>query len=149
MILDQFVHIAQYKGLGNRMAKAIKFLQENDLGSFETGRYTIEGDEIYFMVNQYDTKPEGECKPETHRKYIDIQYVLEGSEMMGYLPLEGQTPSIEYNPSKDVEFYQVNTDLFEVKAGMIAIFFTQDIHQPGVMVEAPKPIKKVVVKVLV
>jgi YhcH/YjgK/YiaL family protein len=149
MILDQFAHIAQYKGLGTRMAKAIRFLQENDLSNYEPGRYTIEGDEIFFMVNQYETKPESDCKPETHRKYIDIQYILEGAEKMGYFPLEGQTPSVEYNPTKDIEFFALKTDLFEVRAGMIAIFFTQDIHQPGVMVDQPKPVKKVVVKVLV
>lgn len=149
MIVDQFVHIAQYKGLDNRVAKAIKYLQENDLSNFEPGRYTIEGDEIYFMVSQYETKPLVDCKPETHRKYIDIQYILEGSELMGYQPLEGQQPSIEYNPVKDVEFYALKTDLFEVKAGMFAIFFAQDIHQPCVMAGSPKTVKKVVVKVMI
>lgn len=149
MILDQISHIAQYKGLGTRMAKAIKYMEENDLSRFETGRYTIEGDEIYFMVNQYDTKQLADCKPEAHRRYIDIQYVLEGSELMGYLPLEGQTPSVEYNPAKDVEFYALKTDLFEVRAGMFAIFFAQDIHQPCVLNGQSKPIKKVVVKVLI
>jgi len=149
MILDQFSNIAQYKGLGNRMAIAIKYLQENDLSNFEPGRYTIEGDEIFFMVSQYETKPAIDCKPETHRKYIDIQFIIEGAEFMGYLPLEGQTPSVEYNPVKDVEFFAVQPNLFEVHAGMFAVFYPQDIHQPCVMITTPKPIKKVVVKVMV
>jgi YhcH/YjgK/YiaL family protein len=149
MILDKISNIGMYKGVSVRLAKAIEYLESNDLNSFELGKYYIDGDDIFFMVNQYDSKPAADCKPETHEKYIDIQVILEGEEQMGYCPLNGQTPSVEYNPTKDVTFFAVDTDKFAVKKGMFAIFFPEDIHQPNIMLNQPLQIKKIVVKVLV
>jgi len=149
MIFDKFSNIAQYKGVSRRLATAINFLEENDIERMEVGRYEIDGDDIFFMVNQYETKPLAECMPETHKNYIDIQWMLEGEEIMGYLPFDGQECSIAYNPTKDVAFYALKTNLFEVKKGMFVVFFPEDIHQPCVMTDTSKTIKKVVVKVKV
>jgi YhcH/YjgK/YiaL family protein len=148
MILDKFSNIGMYKGVSARLAKAIEYLESNDLQSFELGKYFIDSDEIYFMVNQYESKPAADCKPETHEKYIDIQIILEGEEQMGYRAFDGQATSVEYNPEKDVTFFTIDTDMIAVKKGMFAIFFPQDIHQPNVMLNAPVLVRKIVVKVL-
>ena len=149
MIVDLVANIGQYKTLGDRMAVAIDYIQKNDFKTMAPGKYTIDGDAVFAMVNEYDTKEEKEAKPETHKKYIDIQLMVSGTECMGYLPLIGQPSSVAYNPDKDVEFYLLKCSLIEVNEGMFAIFYPQDIHQPGVLKGTSAPIKKVVVKVLV
>ena len=66
MILDKFSNIGQYKAISPRLAKAIDYLLSNDMKSMEPGKYAIDGDEIYFMVNQYESKPVADCRAETH-----------------------------------------------------------------------------------
>ena len=148
MIIDLVANIGQYKVLGDRMAKAIEFIQKSNFMTMEKGKYPIVGDEVFAIVNEYETKNESDAKPETHKKHIDIQLMVSGTEFMGYLPLTGQT-SEGYNAEKDVEFYKLPCNLVEVNEGMFAIFYPQDIHQPGVLKDTAAPVKKVVVKVLV
>jgi biofilm protein TabA len=95
--------------------KRLNTLNRTIYSRFELGKYFIDSDEIYFMVNQYESKPAADCKPETHEKYIDIQIILEGEEQMGYRAFDGQAPSVEYNPEKDVTFFAIDTDKFAVK----------------------------------
>ena len=149
MIIDLVANIEQYKVLGDRMAKAIDYIQKNDFQAMSKGKYPIDGDEVFAIVNEYETKAESDAKPETHKKYIDIQLMVSGTEYMGYMPLVGQQSSEAYNPDKDIEFYQLPCNLVEVSEGMFAIFYPQDIHQPSVLKDSSAPVKKVVVKVLV
>lgn len=149
MIIDLISNIEQYKALGERMSKAIDFIKSTDFKTLETGKHAVDGNEIFVAVSEYCTKPEAEAKPEAHKKYIDIQMVIEGAELMGYLPIEGQETSTTYNPEKDVEFYALKTNLIKIEPGMFAVFFPQDIHQPGVLLNGAEKVRKVVVKVLV
>lgn len=149
MIIDLISNIEQYKVLSDRMAKAIDYIQKNDFLLMEKGKYPIDGDAIFAIVNEYKTKMESDAKPETHKKYIDIQLMISGTEYMGYRPLVGQKSSEAYNPDKDIEFYKLSCDMVEVSEGMFAIFYPQDIHQPSVLIGSSAPVKKVVVKVLV
>lgn len=149
MIIDLLSNIEQYKVLGERIAMAIDFIQKNDFKVMEKGKYPIDGDVVFAIVSEYNTKAESDAKAESHKKYIDIQLMVNGSEYMGYLPLTGQKPSETYNPEKDIEFYQLSCNLVEVSEGMFAIFYPHDIHQPCVLKEISAPVKKVVIKVLV
>lgn len=149
MIIDKIDTIENYKSLSPRIEKAINYILQSDFKSMELGKYKIDGDEVFAIISEYDTKTLEAAKPETHKKYLDIQIIAEGAEFMGYLPLDGQATSVAYNPEKDVAFYTVKCNLVEVKEGMFTIFMPQDIHQPCVMIDESKKVRKVVVKVLV
>ncbi len=148
MIIDHLDNVKHYRNLSERLKKGLEFLEEIDFDTIEPGRYNIEGDEVYAMVSEYETKTPENAKVEAHERYIDIQYVVKGEEMMGYTPLEDQDIKVPYNPEKDVVFFDTKYDKVLMKEGMFGIFFPTDIHAPGLMTDSPKPVKKVVVKVL-
>ncbi|MCW3785409.1 YhcH/YjgK/YiaL family protein [Plebeiibacterium sediminum] len=148
MIIDSLDNVKHYRNLSERINKGLEFLEEVDFSEIEPGRYNIDGDNIFAMVQEYDTKEPENARPETHERYIDIQYVDKGAEYMGYAPLEDQEISQAYNPEKDVAFYNAEVSNVKVEEGMFAIFFPNDIHAPGIKIGESKPVKKVVVKIL-
>ncbi len=148
MIIDSLDNAKYYRNLSERLNKGLEFLEEVDFATIEPGRYNIDGDNIYAMVQEYNTKEPENARPETHERYIDIQYIDSGSEYMGYAPLEDQEISQAYNPEKDVCFYNAEVSLNRLDEGMFGIFFPNDIHAPGIKIGESKPVKKVVVKVL-
>lgn len=147
MIFDKLENSALYASANPRFAKAFDYLKTTDFSTVEPGKYPIDGDLIYAAVSEYDSKEIENCKLEAHLNYIDIQYIVSGEEQMGVCMLEGQVPSIPYNTEKDCVFYKEPVSLVKVEAGMIAVFFPHDLHQPCIQVNGPAKVKKVVVKV--
>jgi YhcH/YjgK/YiaL family protein len=131
-----------------RWDKAFAFLKENDLSKLEVRRYDIDGDNLYAIVSEYMTKNEEDTKFEAHRKYIDIQYVINGTEQMSISPLSDRKEElVPYDPAKDVEFMTVNnTTSYEATPEKVFIFFPSDIHRPSVKIGENKNVRKVVVK---
>jgi biofilm protein TabA len=118
----------------------------------ETGKYAIDGDQVFAIVNEYTTKPLSECDPESHRAYADIQLMISGAEKFGYSPLTDQIASTPYDPEKDVAFYTLaeeDLSFITLQPGQFIIFFPTDIHQPEVFTRQPELVKKVVIKVAV
>ena len=132
-----------------RWDKAFSFLKGNDLTSLEVKRYDIDGDNLYATVSENLTKNEEDSKFEAHRKYIDIQHVINGSEQMSISPLSMKKDVIApYDPAKDVELMTVNeVTSYEATPGKFFIFFPTDIHRPGVKIGENKTVRKIVVKV--
>jgi biofilm protein TabA len=85
--------------------------------------------------------------PEVHQIYTDIQYMISGREAIGYAALENQAVEIPYDLEKDIAFLSAETSPIILNPGMIAVFFPHDIHRPGIQIDGPEKIKKVVVKV--
>ena len=149
MILDKIENADLYKAINPLLAEGLKFIVENNFSQIEPGKFFLKDKLLYAMVNEYSTKPLEQCKLEAHKKYIDIQFMVSGEEQMGYTPLIDQKPSEEYNPEKDVVFYEDEVSLFTVRKGHFAIFFPDDLHQPCIMLNGALPVRKVVVKVAV
>ncbi|MDX9882703.1 MAG: YhcH/YjgK/YiaL family protein [Prolixibacteraceae bacterium] len=149
MITDRIENTGFYKNSGTGVAKALQYIAETDFTGLAKGKYIIDGELIYAVVNEYETKPEADCKIEAHRNYIDVQFIVSGEEAIGYAPLNGQEPSIAYNDEKDCVFYKVPTSKVILGAGMFAIFYPHDLHQPGISSGTISNVKKVVVKVRV
>jgi YhcH/YjgK/YiaL family protein len=149
MILDKVENVQQYNGLSDLLKEGLKFIAENDFSQIEPGKFFLKDDLLFATVSEYATKPASECKLEAHRKYIDIQYIVSGEEKIGFTTFEGQTPSVPYNPEKDIVFFKEEVTFLTLTSGTFAIFFPSDLHQPCVAVESPSNVKKVVVKVAV
>ena len=106
---------------------------------------------IFAEVQEYVTKPENECRFESHKKYFDIQYMAEGEEYFGFIPLEELKKDTGYDETRDLEFYQfpeVNGRI-HLKKGDFAVVSPDDGHQPRCIGKAPCKVKKIVVKVKV
>lgn len=147
MVIDKIENYVRYANLSERMAKGFEFIKNSDLVQIESGKYEIDHDDIFAIVQEYDTKEEKNCKLEGHKKYIDIQYVIKGAELMGVTTKKDQK-IIEVNDEKDYTFYEGETSLLKVGEGMFAIFFPDDLHRPCVKAGQIAKVKKVVVKVL-
>lgn len=146
MIIDTLANMELYQDFNEKIYKGLAFLKETDVTALPIGRYDIDGDAIFALVQEYETKPLDQCRWEAHYKYTDIQYVVMGEEKMGYTNITG-TSKTEDRPAEDVYFLEADGDQFLVKAGFFAIFTPQDAHMPGIAIAEPKHIKKVVIKI--
>lgn len=86
MITGSLSQLHLYKNIHPNLAKAIEYVLKADFINMPAGKYEIDGDEIFYMVNEYNTKAPAECEPERHRKYTDIQIMVNGEERFGYIP---------------------------------------------------------------
>ena len=89
MIIDALANMDFYKNLNESLYKGLRFLRETDLAALPVGRYEIDGDAVFALVQEYETHPPEECRWEAHYTYTDIQYIVEGSEKMGWKALDG------------------------------------------------------------
>lgn len=106
------------------------FMTGNDVKTIPTGRHNLEG-ECYVGVDEYDTRDNYNF--EVHRKYVDVQLMVDGEEEIFYAPLSCGTVSVPYDAEKDVEFHTCGKDDFlrvELKSGDAVILFPEDIHAP-------------------
>lgn len=147
MIYDTLIHAGQYAGIHSNLAKGLRFLTETDLNGLPTGRVDIDGDEVFALIQEYTTKAPADAAPEAHRVYADIQYLLEGEELMGVAPLETMVREIEAHPEIDIRFYEGETVKFPLGAGRFAVLFPSDAHAPCIAVGWPAPVRKCVIKV--
>jgi biofilm protein TabA len=108
------------------------------------------GGGIFVMEQAYETKPRAEGFFESHQKYIDVQVVLEGSEVMEVAEQTRMQVSQPYQAERDLVLYQDTREasLLRMLPGEVALFFPTDAHMPGLRVDAnPVVVRKAVVKI--
>jgi len=148
MIFDTIDNIKNYEGLG-RVYTALKFLSETDFSKIPLGRYELQGDEIFYMVQSYETDPD-KTVCECHEKYIDIQCMLEGEEIIGVAPVSCEKELVEAKKENDVWFYSCKTEPLTLFAGSFMVLYPNDLHCPGVAIKGrSRKCHKVVFKVKV
>ena len=148
MIFDTLENIRNYEGLG-RVYTALKFLAETDFTKMELGRYELDGDDIFYMVQSYETDPD-KTIAEAHEKYIDIQCMLSGEEIIGVAPISTEKTLTQAKAENDVWFYECKTEPLTLFAGRFMVLYPNDLHCPGVAVNGDaSQCHKVVVKVKV
>ena len=145
MILDTLENMGLYERLGENFKQFSDYMKATDLRSLELGKYFLENG-VYFIVQEYTTKDIADAKYEAHRKYVDIQIILEGTEIMGYAPVDTLTAKTDYSETSDFQVFMGEGSLMNVGKDSFAIFFPQDGHMPGVGT-SPCAVKKVVVKI--
>lgn len=148
MILDILENAHCYETLNKGFAKAITFLLRPDLKKLDAERHEIDGDRVYAIVAKDLGRKKEEALLETHNKYIDIQFVLSGTDNMGWKPKAlCKQVSKEYDEENDIEFFTDKPDAFlSVKDGTFAIFFPEDAHMPMISSEL---LHKVIIKIAV
>jgi len=149
MIADKIENAGSYTKLSGRIARALAVLQDAVPANKEHGRYEVDGDNIFYMVQRYTTKDKAETRFEAHRKYIDIQAILEGAETIGLATTGDLEVTEPYKP--DVMFLKAPAAFTELylPAGTFAIFYPSDAHMPCYHAGKPSRVTKVVMKVRV
>lgn len=150
MIIDSLKNAHRYHGLGPKFVKAFEYLRQTDFSGLEKGKYEIDGADIFAIVNEYQTvDPSGE-QMESHKKYIDVQYIVKGEEQIGHDFLNGQAPSKPYDDEKDYMLFADKPSFFsKLEENNFAVFFPSDLHMPNLTAGTPAQVKKVVIKVSV
>jgi len=148
MITDRLTSAHLYKLLGAGIQRAFEYLLQTDLQSLPVGRYELDGKNLYVMSQEYTSKLPEQGKWEAHRRYIDIQYIISGTERIGYSHLSRLVQG-DYNPEKDFLALTGVGDFLTLSAGDFMLLFPEDAHMPGMAVSDPVPVKKVVVKIAI
>lgn len=147
MILDALAEGGRYLSLHAGLSPAFAWLESHAAEAADGKHEVAKG--VTAIVQTYGTAPAAEKKWETHRRNIDLQVVLSGSELVGWAPAAGLSVRTPYDPEKDAEFHEPPDDprpRFRLCEGVFAIFFPGDGHQPGVMDGEPGQVRKVVFK---
>ena len=149
MIVDKIENAGVYADLSERLAKALEVLKKEDFSKKAEGRYDIDGSNLYYLVQRYQTKPMEQCKLEAHENYIDIQFVADGEEILAYTPIDNLEVTTPYNKEKDIVFYKTPAKITSVNLteGMFCVLYPQDSHMPKCQLSGPSNVLKVVVKV--
>lgn len=106
-------------------------------------------DDLFGLEQVYYTKLRQECFFESHRQYIDIQFILDGKERIDVYPAELLEIDEEYNAEMDLIKYidHKNVSSLYLRRGDVAIFFPEDAHMPCLRAEESTLVYKTVVKV--
>lgn len=146
MIYDTLKHLEQYQGLFPRLYRGLELLRTTDFSSLADGPYEVEGKDLFFSLQSYESKP-ANLTPEAHRDYIDIQFLVEGAEKVGVAPLEDMLEEVDGRPESDIWFYRGPVDELTLSGDRFAVFFPGDAHAPGIALGQPAPCRKCIVKV--
>lgn len=148
MIYDTLEHLARYEGIHPGVLKGLRFLAETDFAAETAERFELDGERLFAFTQAYETREDNDT-PEAHRKYIDIQYLIEGEELVGVAPLEEMTEEVEAKPEGDIWFYHGPTAKLPIGKRRFLVLFPEDAHAPCIALGKPAPVKKCVVKVRV
>jgi len=148
MILDEVASEERLKQLHPGFGPALRYLRQSNLAELPEGRQEIDGSRLYAVVIRGQGKGQKGAKLEVHRRYIDIQYSVTGSDVIGWKPTATcHDPEQAYDEQKDFQFFRDAADSWvTIPQGSFGIFFPEDAHAPAA---ADGPIHKVVVKVAV
>ena len=151
MIIDSLEFVETYD-LGDDFEKAFDFLL-NATADISIGRHEVDGDDVFALVSSYETKSMEGAELEVHRKYIDVQLLVQGEEIIGYCPLSDDLEvTTEYSGECEAGMLrqpEYGLTGLHMTPGRFAIFFPQDAHMPGIADDDSQSVKKIVVKIAV
>ena len=109
--------------------KALEYLRTHDFTKMEDGKYLIQGEDCFVNLQRYITKLPEDCRPESHRKYVDIQYLATGEEYVGWCPFSPELDVVEpYDEERDITFYRClvpESDIL-LKPGCFAVLYPDE-----------------------
>jgi YhcH/YjgK/YiaL family protein len=148
MILDTLVHADRYLALHPLFPRAFEFLRTADLHALAPGRHAVQGEQLFAIAEACAGRSRADAQLECHRRYIDIQLVLEGIDEMGWKSVaECTEPATDYDAARDIRFFRdAPSNWIATPPGAFCLFFPHDAHAPLV---GDGLIRKVVVKIAV
>jgi YhcH/YjgK/YiaL family protein len=150
MIVTDLMHIERQVLLTPTLVKAFEFLRRPELASLADGKVPIDGERVFALPQRYETVPAEKPRFEYHRKYIDIQFIVEGEEVIQWAPAMKLKITDPFDREKDVTFGTVAPEevtQVRLHAGQLAVFYPEDAHAPRIAAGAPAKVFKIVVKV--
>lgn len=153
MILDTLSNSERFLGIHPGLTAAFSWATER-APSAKEGTHQV-ASRVRAGIQEYITAPAELKKWESHRRNIDLQIVLSGSETVGWSPVSELISKVAYDEGTDAEFYyapaatESPAATFRLAEGYFAIFFPEDGHQPGVQDHTPAAVRKLVFKLAI
>jgi len=114
VILDTLANASRYAEMHPGFARAFEFLAATDMTAMAPGRHDLDGDDLFVLINENDGRGEDAARLEVHRRYIDIQYTIQGEELIGWVPLvRCVAPDGAFDAKKDILFFHDRPSTFE------------------------------------
>ena len=131
--------------------EAFQYLKNTDLRALPVSdKHELDGKHILVAVSEYTTRDKSETRYESHRKYIDIQHIIKGEELIGLTTQDKAKITIPYSEEKDIAFYQFEGGKYlKATPENFMIFFPKDLHRPMLKVNENARVKKIVIKILI
>lgn len=132
MILDDLSNAARYASLHPGFRAGFDFLARRDLLDLASGKYELDAQRVFALINRGTGRGREEARLETHRKYVDIQFLVEGSEEIGWRPTAQCAQPVEpYDEARDIMFFSDRPYAWiDLPVGKFMIFFPEDAHAP-------------------
>ncbi len=151
MIIGSLADVGKQKAvLPAAVVRALEALKKIDLLKQEPGRYELEGNKLFYLVQDAVPRSLAEGKAEAHRSYADIQIPVSASERYGFsLPQPNLVASEDKFEASDIAFYPspVNEFFMDVNPGAYVVFLPDELHRPCIVNQNTAQFRKVVVKV--
>jgi YhcH/YjgK/YiaL family protein len=147
MIFDKIENAPLYYPMGKKFETALKYIAGTDFSLIPPGRHDIEGGQLFAVISEYETKPPEAGRWEAHKKYTDLQFVFTGRERIGFTSFEKVSVTEEYNADNDIMFLAGEGNFMNLENRFFAILLPHDVHMPGIRIDGPEKVKKVVVKI--
>lgn len=148
MIVDSLTHLLKDEAaFGPKIQRGLQFLRDTDFSGQTAGRHEVD-EELFYFINEYETKAAEECFWEAHRINLDLHYILEGKEKIGYAAIELLDVKEEYSAEKDAVFFTGQLEsAVAVSAGDLVICYPQDGHMTAIAAGNKESVRKVVLKI--
>lgn len=138
----------QYQKNKTAWNKAFAYLADKEnLKTAKPGMYPIDGKDVYASITEGPEKTEETAKWEAHRKYIDLQYVINGKERIGVAPIASATVTKPYDEAKDSGNFTADGKYYIATPEEFFLFFPPDVHRPNLHVDGYDIVKKLVIKI--
>ena len=147
MIICRYEDLGKYMPLLKCLDSALECVEQLRKRQIPSGCYDYEGG--FLFVQRGETKEYEKNKFEAHRKYIDVQYMIEGGEEVVYSPLQHLKSIVPYNENHDIEFFESKEGqpvFININSGMCYVAFPEDGHMPCRYKEFRQSYVKIVMK---
>ncbi|MDQ1914792.1 YhcH/YjgK/YiaL family protein [Paenibacillus sp. GD4] len=133
-----------------KLREVMDMMLRTNFSELQEGKYSLQGNDVYYTIMTLETRDRKNTKAEKHEQYIDIHYLLEGTETIGYACDNGMNGVVESNLDSDYVLYEnVQGEQFTtLTPGMYVVLYPSDIHRPGLTGSSAEPISQHIRKVV-
>lgn len=148
MIFDKIEHASDYKGISKNLDTALTYLKHINVNNLKPGKNEIDGNEVFVMLFEYETKDIRDAVYESHKNYFDIQLLLTGDEIFRATPFNNQVVTKDYDLDNDIELFELSKgNDFHLSNGSFVLAMPGELHAPGLLYKKRSKVKKLVIKI--
>lgn len=132
---------------GKEIELCIDYINSHNMKSLPKGRIDIDGENLYLNVTEYNTKREEELSWESHRKYLDLHYIISGSEIIAVADDESLSIKEYVEDCDNIQLDALEGRRFIMKEGDFLLLDLEEAHMPGIMESSSNEVKKAIFKI--